>query len=78
MIDLNAFISALKTTWIRRIITSNGKWLDIVSKLIDIDKLLNCDSHYPETIAKSCKNLFWKDTLNAFVQLCKIKYPMFR
>jgi hypothetical protein len=61
MIDLNAFISALKTTWIRRIITSNGKWLDIVSKLIDINKLLNCGSHhYPEIIAKSCKNLFGK------------------
>ena len=71
MIDLNAFITALKTTWIRRVVTSNGKWLDVVSKFIDINKLLNCGCHYPETIAKSCTNIFWKDTLRAFVHLCK-------
>jgi hypothetical protein len=45
MIDLNAFISALKTHWIRGIVTSNGKLLDVVSKLIDVNKLLNCGSH---------------------------------
>ena len=75
MIDLNAFITALKTTWIRRIIRTNGKWLDVVFKIVDINKLFNCGSHYPETIANSCTNSFWKDTLTAFVQLYKRIIP---
>ena len=70
MVDIRTYITALKTTWIRRIVRSNGKWTNIVGKIVNLDKLLNCGVHYPETLIKTIENIFWKDTLSAYVKLC--------
>ena len=37
MINISAFIAALKLTWIRRMILNKGKWIDIVNLYIDIN-----------------------------------------
>lgn len=45
MIDLGCYIKALKSTWIRKIINDNdSKWLMLLKKIINTDKLINTGS----------------------------------
>ena len=71
MIDIFSFIIALKCSWIRRFITGNGKWRNIVKMTIDPQKLYNCGVHYPENLIHKTDNSFWKDTLQSFVDFRK-------
>lgn len=42
MIDLGCYIKVLKLIWIRKIINDNDfKWLMLLKKMINIDKLIN-------------------------------------
>lgn len=42
MIDLGCYIKVLKLIWIRKIINDNDfKWLMLLKKIINIDKLIN-------------------------------------
>ena len=68
MINLKAFISALKAVWIRRV-TQNDKLQNHVSSLgIDFNSLINNGTEYIENCAKICKNIFWKNVLYAWVE----------
>jgi len=71
MIDIFSFIIALKCSWIRRLITGNGKWINIIKMTIDTQKLYNCGVHYPENLILKTENAFWKDTLKSFVDFRK-------
>ena len=42
MINVKAFMDALKTTWIRRLITTDSKWQYFIRVNIEMDKLLAC------------------------------------
>ena len=84
MMNKNALISSLKLSWIKKYILTNGKWKDIASLYIDNNKIMKCGKHYSET---PIKNQFWRDTLNAYIQLCNIhtinendarQYPIFK
>lgn len=45
MIDLGCYIKALKSTWIRKIINDNdSKWLMLLKKIINTEKLINTGS----------------------------------
>ena len=44
MIKLSAFIKALKSTWLRRILSSDSKWLEILKVYLDVEKLMTCNS----------------------------------
>ena len=46
MINLNAFIKALKTTWIRRILLSDSKWQEFIKEYVDLDKMVSCNIEY--------------------------------
>lgn len=51
MIDLECYIKALKSTWIRKIINDNdSKWLMLLKKIINTDKLINTGSANLEII----------------------------
>ena len=39
MINLKAFISSKKLTWLRRVILSNGPWQSVVNNTINFNKL---------------------------------------
>ena len=39
MINLNAFINALKSTWIRRLLTSDSKWQEFIKMHVNLEKL---------------------------------------
>ena len=46
MINVKAFIDALKTTWIRRLITTDSKCQYFIRVNIEMDKLLACGLKY--------------------------------
>ena len=46
MINVKAFMDALKTTWIRRLITTDSKWQYFIRVNIEMDKLLACGLKY--------------------------------
>jgi hypothetical protein len=73
MIDIRSFIISLKCTWIRRMVTGNGSWINIARTILDVNKLYNCGSHYPENMSNRIHNDFWKDILNCFSSLCKLE-----
>lgn len=39
MIHLNSYVLALKTTWIRRLIHTTGKWTNIIISQVNLDKM---------------------------------------
>ena len=43
--------------------------------MIDLNKLLNCESHYPENFTYRIQNEFWKDTSKYVIEFCKKKDP---
>lgn len=67
MIDLGCYIKALKSTWIRKIINDNDfKWLMLLKKMINTDKLINTGSSNLEIEDLHTENQFWKDTFSAY------------
>ena len=71
MINIKAFIDALKTTWIRRLITTDSKWQYFIRVNIEMDKLLACGLTYVSEKMKHIHNNFWKDVLQAFINIDK-------
>jgi hypothetical protein len=63
IINLNAFILSLKSTWIRRLFQKDNKWQNMFMSFIDTDKFYNCGSDYIQKIQSKLKNTFWKDVL---------------
>ena len=43
MINLNAFKSALKSTWIRRLFLNESKWREIIKIHINLKMLTTCN-----------------------------------
>ena len=69
MINLNAFIDALKSTWIRRLFTSTCKWQKLLNSDIELDKLGGCNIKYAESVLTNIQNKFWKDVLQAYINI---------
>ena len=69
MIDLNVFINALKSTWIRRFCEKNCKWQNIFMSYIDKNKLFSCGGAYIKNLYLKIKNYFWKDVLRSWEML---------
>ena len=73
MLNLNAFMGALKSTWIRRLLLSNCKWQHFIKSEIDMKKLAACKTKYIEKIISKIQNKFWKDVLQSFININKVK-----
>ena len=74
MINLKAFISSLKLTWIRRVLKSNSPWKLLFDNTININKLLHFGHIYCDSTIINISNCFWKDVLisyKEFLQACK-------
>ena len=71
ILDLNAFINALKSTWIRRYYMGTGKWKLLLSVSVNFDLLTNCGPNYiKNSISKL--NDFWKHVFNAWNRIIEI------
>ena len=42
MINLNAFVSVFKSTWIRRLLLNESKWQEVVKIHINLEMLTSC------------------------------------
>ena len=73
MINISAFIRALKITWIRRLILNDGKWSSIIQNDISLKYLINSGSSYILNIMKTVSNPFWLDVLKSLHTLTKAK-----
>ena len=71
MINLNAFIAALKSTWIRRLIVKDGQWQHLIIHKINIKNISNLGLRYSESLVKDMGNLFWKDVLKSYISVLK-------
>ena len=70
MININAFIAALKTTWLRKLNTNNNRWMVILQSSVDIQNILNLDTLYiSEKVLPKIKNKLWKDVFLSHVQV---------
>ena len=70
MININAFIAALKTTWLRKLITNNNRWIVILQSSVSIQNILNLDTSYiTENVLPNIKNKFWKDMFLSHVNV---------
>ena len=62
MININAFIAALKTTWLRKLITDNSRWIIILQSSVNIQTIWNLGTSYiTEKVLPNIKNKFWTD-----------------
>ena len=52
MINIKAFIDALKLTWLRRLITYDSIWQHFIKSYIDLNKLMCCHLNYIEHCKK--------------------------
>ena len=71
MINIMAFIEALKSTWIRRQIITDNKWQMFIKKYIQIEKLTGCNIKYIEEMITHLANKFWKDVLLSLIKIHK-------
>ena len=71
MININAFIAALKVTWIRRLILNDEKWANITQ--ISLKELVDFGDAYISNKMKTISNPFWLDVLSSLHKLMKTK-----
>lgn len=69
MINIQAFLAALKSTWIRRLILNQQNWTKIIGQYINVEKFFCCGKDYISTGLQNIKNIFWQDVLKAHIQL---------
>ena len=69
MVNLQAFIEALKLTWIRRLLSTDRKWQDFIKLDLQFEKLLGCHTEYVKKKINNLKNNFWVDVLKSFIKL---------
>ena len=69
MVNLKAFIEALKLTWIRRLLNADRKWQDFIKLDIEIEKLVGCNTQYIKKKLYNMKNEFWIDVLKGLIKL---------
>ena len=69
---LNAFIQALKLSWIRRLLLSDCKWQYLIKSEIGMEKLVAYNTKYIEKTLNNAQNVFWKDVLQSFINMNRV------
>ena len=74
MIYIDAFITALKITWLRRcILQPNSTWSSLPN--IDMNCVFSKGENYAELKTKDLTNPFWKDILKSWKHFCQSVEP---
>ena len=77
MINLEAFISSLKCTWIRRLLTGGQSWINVFVANFGKDfhsNLVDYGDDYVLQLAKATNNQFWKDVFMEWQNTIKVTY----
>ena len=77
MINIEHFITALKITWIRRLVKYQHSPIKTLfeSTITTVDNFFNLGYEYMEKKIKNIRNKFWQDTLSSWVYMCKTIQP---
>ena len=73
VLDIQSYITSLKSTWIRKYLKGNGRWKILFEKTINVNYLINFGSDYIKVCSNSITNLFWKDTLHCWKEITDIE-----
>ena len=75
MINLDSYIKALKSTWIRRLLTNNGAlWIDVFEHIIgNVTKIVVLGPQWCNVLKQSIVNDFWKSVLDAWEAISEIQ-----
>ena len=71
MINLQAFISSMKATWLRRLIQTDSEWKDLNSN-INFKKLFDFGKAYADSIIKQISIPFWEDVIKAYSNVLEL------
>ena len=75
VLDLKSHITSLKTTWIRRYLTSiNGKWKNMLETICNTSILFSTGGQYINSCCERITNKFWHDTFNAWKTINDLSY----
>ena len=71
MTDINAFIAALKSTWLRKLVVEkHSQWSALLQANVSIENMLSLGTSYiTEKIMPKIKNKFWKDVFLSHIQI---------
>ena len=61
MVNIAAFMEAVKLTWIRRLLTVDCKWQIFIKQYLQVEQLTGCNTKYLEKVILQLPNRFWKD-----------------
>ena len=77
MTDINAFIAALKSTWLRKLVVEKDcQWSALLQANVSIENMLSLGTSYiTEKILPKIKNKFWKDVFLSHIQISKKVIP---
>ena len=74
MVNITAYVTALKSTWIRKILNSEGIWQNILFQKIQKKFLLKCGVSYIEDCILKVENHFWRDVLYSWKKIIDVDY----
>ena len=50
MVNLKAFITSMKVTWLRRLILTNSPWQTIIKDCINFNDFFSCGTSYLQSV----------------------------
>lgn len=73
MIDYTTFITALNSSWIKRLINSNAKWVKPLETTLEIEisNLWKRGLDFTSEMIRKIPNLFWKEVLLSWAKVVK-------
>lgn len=71
MVDYGNFITALKATWMRRLIKTDTKWVKLLESIlkISISEIWRNGPDYSYLLCKNLENSFWKEVLLSWLKI---------
>ena len=78
MLNIHCFVTALKMSWIRRVIKAekDDKWFTLLQTNVpSITQFLNLGVNFAKDLIKHMQNNFWKDVCKAWITFCQSFKP---
>ena len=71
LINIRAFMEALKLMLVRRLLTVDCKWQVFIKQYLQVEQLTGCNTKYLEKVILQLPNQFWKDVLQSLININK-------